>query len=110
MNLKLSHNFNISNTNPEIIAKLNFNNIYENNLQEYLNETYNLSDYFIQLEVVVKDKNNIYKYIEKSGKECNYNILVKEFGFKDWSDYIEGMKFYAILTIYNSEEDKLNKE
>lgn len=106
LNLKLQHNFNKSNTNPCLTAQLNFNKIYNNDLQQYLLETYNMNDFNMTIELVVKDDNNIYKYLTKSGKSRQVEFNINELEFTNWNQYLPGMKFYAIATIQNTESDE----
>ena len=104
LNLKLTHNFNISNKSPEIYSELIFNKLYDKNISKYLNETYNIYNYNINVELVVKDDANIYKYISRSGKENIYSFGIDDFCFESWNEYVPGMIFYAIATIQNIDE------
>lgn len=83
---------------------------YYSNLSEYLKETYNITQYYTTLEIVIKDTDNIYKYIEIPNCDETTTIPVSEFGFTNWSEYLSGLKFYAIFTIYDSEDSMVKQD
>ena len=56
----------------------------------------------IKYEIVLKDTNNIYKYITSdTGNTGNYQIdLLKEFAITSWNDYLDGLIILCCVNIY----------
>lgn len=104
--------FKNENGNPEFNCKLRFNEVYENNLEEYLAETYQIQvneDFKIKYCFIIGDKENPYKY-----KENHYNTAIEQssfylndFCFESWDDFIDGMSANVIVIIQRFDEDIL---
>lgn len=104
--------FKNENGNPEFNCKLRFNEVYENNLEEYLAETYQIQvneDFKIKYCFIIGDKENPYKY-----KENHYNTAIEQssfylndFCFESWDDFIDGMSANVVVIIQRFDEDIL---
>lgn len=100
----LTTNTKKSNDGASVQVQLKFNKAY-NDLKSYLQETYNMNNPKIQVEVVAKDSENIYKYVSKEDtKSTKYTFTKEEIGFTSWSEYVDGMKFYSIVTLYDLDD------
>lgn len=94
------------------LCKLVFNSAYNNNLKEYLAETYDIDtkkDFTIKYCFVIGDKENPYKYKEHIFNSANTEteFLLDEFKFNSWSDYIEGMSAWVFVIIQKNNTDIL---
>ena len=99
--------------NRKVDCKLNFNDYYEGDLKEYLMETYGLNDYKVKYELIVKDKENVYKMIVPEVtddpskilkfRHTHYNAYDSfskdEFAFENWSGYKEGLEIICSAEI-----------
>ena len=104
--------FKNENGNPEFNCKLRFNEVYENNLEEYLAETYQIQvneDFKIKYCFIIGDKENPYKY-----KENHYDTAIEQssfylndFCFESWDDFIDGMSANVVVIIQRFDEDIL---
>lgn len=100
----LTTNTKKSNDGASVQVQLKFNKAY-NDLKSYLQETYNMNNPKIQVELVVKDSENIYKYVSKEDtKSTKYTFTKEDIGFTSWSEYVDGMKFYSIVTLYDLDD------
>lgn len=92
---------------PGINCEFLYNEVYDatpEGFAEYLKETYLMENPNITLEVTLKDKDSIYKYLEFDiGVESNLFIPYSEFGLSGWSEYINGLEIIACATISNEE-------
>lgn len=72
------------------------------NFEEYIKNKYKSENVKISYEIVLKDTNNIYKYITSdTGNTGNYQVdLLKEFAIKDWNDYLDGLIILCCVNIY----------
>ena len=72
------------------------------NFEEYIKNKYKSENVKISYEIVLKDTNNIYKYIKSTSENTgNYQVdLLKEFAIKDWNDYLDGLIILCCVNIY----------
>lgn len=118
--LKLNLNFDIENRGW--LLSLNMNKSYDNNLLEYLNETYgleNISNENVFYEIVLKNKDSLIIGPKKNYFSNNQLITFSDIinckderlGMKDffssWESYEEGWKIIGALIVENKE---LNEE
>lgn len=96
--------------NPKFYCGLVFNDVYENNFEDYLRETYQITvdeNFKIKYGFVIGDKDNPYKYIEHvfDYAESGTSFELDEFVFDSWNDYVEGMyaQVYVILQKYDED-------
>jgi hypothetical protein len=102
--------FDIINGDPKFICNTVFNSVYEGNLEEYLEETYQIEvdDTFnMKYCFVIGDKDNPYKYEERTYNsaetECVFGL--NDFSFNSWDDYIEGLYANVYTIIQKNDED-----
>ena len=115
--LDLTHNINETCSNPRFICKLKFNSIYDN-LDEYILETYGITNPSYTYELVVKDNDNVYTdpikvtlnngeiYVD-NGVEYKDGEVMFNIHFDNWSGYVEGMFVVASFSISDSEQELL---
>ena len=91
---------------------LMYNDVYEKteeDLKLYLLETYGVEDDGMKcdIEVVLKNEDNIYKLLRHSYDHLiiNDSFTKEELAVKNWNEYILGLEFLATYTIYNNEEE-----
>lgn len=97
-----------------IIPKIIYNDVFENDFQTYMSETYGLNDiysnYDVSLSLVLKDNDNIYKFVTKS-ISSNDDILNSFFDKTElslnWNDWRIGMQFVMSLDIADSNENEI---
>lgn len=110
--------FDFTDGNPKFICDTVFNSVYDGNLEDYLEETYQIKvdgDFNIKYCFVIGDKDNPYKYVEKSlndyaEKQEVFNLTQSEFtlddfSFNSWDDYIEGLYANVYVIIQKNGED-----
>lgn len=102
--------FDIINGDPVFICNTVFNSVYESNLEEYLEETYQIEvdDTFnMKYCFVIGDKDNPYKYVEKSYNSAETESVfgLNDFSFNSWEDYIEGLYANVYAIIQKNSED-----
>lgn len=102
--LSLSLSIYNSNNSIKFQSKINFNKIYKNNLKEYLTETYNINDndnIDLYYRIVVKDKDNIYKYYDNKNKYLSERNLKTTFNleFNSWNEYKSGLEIVSSVDI-----------
>lgn len=91
-----------------IHGSLSFNKSYEQNyegLKLYLKETYNIDNFILRYEFVVKDKENIYKTCQFIKEDIHCTITRDDLRFDSWDDFIEGMSIAASVDIIIDSED-----
>lgn len=104
--LVFDEDFNIKNM-------INFNAVYDGDFQLYMKETYGIENIYsenkIVGEVVLKDNNNIYRFLEREIKgENDLNISYNKKDLEmTWSDWKVGMTFISTLNIYDREENEV---
>lgn len=94
------------NNHPSINCKLSFNEVYEDMLEDYLFETYGISDYQLKYELVALDDENIYmlpKQIFTNSINCSFDDIK----FNNWNGYKEGICFQASMEILKDNETLL---
>ena len=87
--------------NPKFYCGLVFNDVYENDFEEYLRETYQITvdeNFKIKYCFVIGDKENPYKYKE-------HVFELEEFIFDSWNDYEDGMYAQVYVIIQKFDED-----
>lgn len=102
--------FDFINADPVFICDTVFNSVYEGNLEDYLEETYQITtdeDFNIKYCFVIGDKDNPYKYVEKSFDyaETQHVFSLDDFSFNSWDDYIEGLYANVYVIIQKNDED-----
>ena len=98
--------------NPKFYCGLVFNDVYENNFEDYLRETYQITvdeDFKIKYGFVIGDKDNPYKYTEHvfDYAESGTSFELDEFVFDSWNDYVEGMYAQVYVILQKHDEDIL---
>lgn len=98
--------------NPKFYCGLVFNDVYENNLEEYLRETYQImvdENFKIKYGFVIGDKENPYKYTEHvfNYAETGTSFELDEFIFDSWNDYVDGMYAQVYVVVQKYDEDIL---
>lgn len=98
--------------NPKFYCGLVFNEVYENNLEEYLRETYQImgdENFKIKYGFVIGDKENPYKYTEHvfNYAETGTSFELDEFIFDSWNDYVDGMYAQVYVIVQKYDEDIL---
>ena len=98
--------------NPKFYCGLVFNDVYENNFEDYLRETYQITvdeNFKIKYGFVIGDKNNPYKYTEHvfDYAETGTSFELDEFVFDSWNDYVEGMYAQVYVILQKHDEDIL---
>lgn len=104
--------FDIVDGIPQFDCKLVFNELYEDNLQEYLLETYQIEvdeNFTLKYCFVIGDKENPYKYKEHiySTAQNISTFILDEFIFDSWDDYTDGMSANVFVIVQKSGEDVL---
>lgn len=102
--------FDFTDGNPKFVCKTVFNSVYEGNLEDYLEETYQIKvdeDFNIKYCFVIGDKDDPFKYIEKSYNTAvtQSEFTLDDFSFNSWSDYIEGLYANVYVIIQKNDED-----
>lgn len=98
--------------NPKFYCGLVFNDVYENNFEDYLRETYQITvdeNFKIKYGFVIGDKDNPYKYTEHvfDYAESGTSFELDEFVFDSWNDYVEGMYAQVYVILQKHDEDIL---
>ena len=98
--------------NPKFYCGLVFNDVYENNFEDYLRETYQITvdeNFKIKYGFVIGDKDDPYKYIEHvfDYAETGTSFELDEFVFDSWNDYVEGMYAQVYVILQKHDEDIL---
>ena len=98
--------------NPKFYCGLVFNDVYENNFEDYLRETYQITvdgNFKIKYGFVIGDKDNPYKYIEHvfDYAEPGTSFELDEFVFDSWNDYVDGMYAQVYVILQKHDEDIL---
>ena len=98
--------------NPKFYCGLVFNDVYENNFEDYLRETYQImvdENFKIKYGFVIGDKDNPYKYTEHvfDYAETGTSFELDEFVFDSWNDYVEGMYAQVYVILQKQDEDIL---
>lgn len=98
--------------NPKFYCGLVFNDVYENNFEDYLRETYQVTvdeNFKIKYGFVIGDKDNPYKYTEHvfDYAESGTSFELDEFVFDSWNDYVEGMYAQVYVILQKHDEDIL---
>ena len=82
-------------SSPELQLEVKFNDVYEGNLDEYIEETYLTTDYQIDYELVIGNEDNIYLILEKDGDHSNVCTFSKSEitanNFSSWSGWEAGI-------------------
>ena len=102
--------FDFTDGNPEFVCKTVFNSVYDGNLEDYLEETYQIKvdeDFNIKYCFVIGDKDDPFKYIEKSYNTAvtQSEFTLDDFSFNSWADYIEGLYANVYVIIQKNDED-----
>ena len=98
--------------NPKFYCGLVFNDVYENNFEDYLRETYQITvdeNFKIKYGFVIGDKDNPYKYTEHvfDYAESGTSFELDEFVFDSWNDYVDGMYAQVYVILQKHDEDIL---
>ena len=98
--------------NPKFYCGLVFNDVYENNFEDYLRETYQITvdeNFKIKYGFVIGDKGNPYKYTEHvfDYAEPGTSFELDEFVFDSWNDYVDGMYAQVYVILQKHDEDIL---
>lgn len=102
------------NNNPGILCKAQFNEIYENDLLEYLRETYDLENAYVAYELIVsKDQKLAYTFRDGQMVELRFvspalqlpEWLCDDVIFSNWTEYEDGMVAYATINVFDFEPD-----
>lgn len=98
--------------NPKFYCGLVFNDVYKNNFEDYLRETYQITvdeNFKIKYGFVIGDKDNPYKYTEHvfDYAETGTSFELDEFVFDSWNDYVEGMYAQVYVILQKHDEDIL---
>lgn len=101
-----------NNNQPSFECKLNFNDVYNNNLEEYLIETYQIpidENFKMKYCFYIGDKEDPYKYIEKEfdNPVNSVNFNIEEFEFDSWQDYLDGLYAGVFVIFQRNDEDIL---
>lgn len=104
--------FKNENGNPEFSCNLTFNEVYNNNFIEYLEETYQIPvDENLKMKYcfIIGDKENPYKYSEQTFDTINTqtSFYLNDFSFDSWEDYIDGLYANVVVIIQRFNEDIL---
>jgi len=104
--------FSVENGIPVFNCELIFNELYENNLEEYLLETYQLTideDFKIKYCFVIGDQENPYKYVEHpyTNAQTSSKFTLDEFVFDGWNDFIDGLYANVFVIIQKQDNDIL---
>ena len=114
-NTFMSADLKFVSSSREFVCKLNYNNFYDN-LSEYLYETYQMNTeqsennvFQMQYGLVIRDKENAYKYItHKYGKPIEKDTFVfDEFSYENWDDFHEGLYANVLIIIQINGNDSL---
>ena len=102
--------FDFTDGNPKFVCKTVFNSVYEGDLEDYLEETYQIKvdeDFNIKYCFVIGDKEDPFKYIEKSYNTAvtQSEFTLDDFSFNSWNDYIEGLYANVYVIIQKNDED-----
>ena len=102
--------FDFIDINPVFICDTVFNSVYDGNLKDYLEETYQIKvdeDFNIKYCFVIGDKDNPYKYTEKSFNTAEKQSVfsLDDFSFNSWDEYIEGLYANVYVIIQKNDED-----
>lgn len=94
---------------PNIKLKLEFNEVYEGDFDNYMMETYNIdiSDYNSLYNLVIKDEDNIYKSLDSNSNANSVTFNKDEFNIQDWSEYKDGLFLVGSLTIIDQDEEEI---
>lgn len=103
---------NLTSATDGWITKLEFNSAFDGDLKEYMRETYFLDVEECIPEIVIMDKENIYKIydLESAGDgETIFHFYdsVPELRFDDWSEYLDGMYAVSSLRMFSSDGDEI---
>lgn len=120
MNLDLSSNINDKNIDePMFNCKLSFNEVYNNNLAEYLKETYWIDSCRLKFGLVIGNDSDIYGVYNSNLIELNESnptqishsfrkkVILSNGNFNNWDGYKEGIYVVASVDILNDEEDSV---
>lgn len=97
--------------NYNIYQKLSFNDVYEGDFQLYMQETYGIENiyenYVIKYELVLKDNDNIYRFLEHeiTGNDDIYITIHKQAVELGWKDWLFGLNFLGTFNIFNNAEE-----
>lgn len=102
--------FNTEDGNPKFICETKFNNLYNGDLQTYLEETYQVivdETFKMKYCFVIGDKNNPYKYkeYEFDTPVNKYTFSLEDFVFSSWNDYFEGLFANCYIIFQKDNED-----
>lgn len=91
LKLKLTNNTDkfLENNVPHFKAEISFNKEYNGDLSDYLRETYGITEYEINWELVIADENNIYKNINSNTGPTTQFIFEKYISDKTTYEYNE---------------------
>lgn len=108
----------ISRDKPSFDCQISFNEIYNGNLKEYLEETYNIKTGCLKFELVIGNDTDIYGICSSDLIEIDDNTtLVYSFdkgyiyqandNFKNWVGYKEGIYVVASVDIINDDKESI---
>ena len=117
LKLLLTHNCfeSYKNNEPKFDCNLSFNEIYEHNFNQYLNETYLFDpteSYSIKYTIIIGNEQNLYtiktsEYIENT----YYSFLIKDIirdNFENWTGFKEGIYISCSAEIYKNGKSVIN--
>lgn len=99
-------------TDYNLTCSLIFNEIYNNDIKLYMEETYfiapaDIDQWITHWELVVKDSDNIYKLLSYDDTELTRTCAFSkdELGFTSWDDFVDGLQIAATCTIRLGNDD-----
>lgn len=108
-NLDISRELNLKVSLDRHILNLNMylGNTQLDDFTEYIKNKYNSDNVKISYEIVLKDTDNIYKYITSASTKSIEDTtgsfsadLLKEFAITDWNNYLDGLFILCCVNIY----------
>lgn len=106
LKLNLTSGFN---NDGELYFKnsLIFNKIYNDNIKEYILETYDKSLSNIKYNIIIKDKNNLYKFLEKISLNTSETFNKNLFNYNEWNEWEEGLVIMGSASFLNDSGEEI---
>lgn len=115
LNLTIKSNTNRSllrNERPSIVCNIVFNKYYDADFEDYLKETYGLSECKVQYELVIGDKDNIYSMCRGSIIDPKTEYIftkedITEYNFENGDGWVPGISIKCSMNVLNEYDDTI---